>query len=911
MTAQSALLSSPLPNMLDSVSPGLVLKITPPRLRKHLLTRERLRQLRAAADDTAVILLEAPAGYGKTSLLAQWRQDWQHAGAHVCWFDLDSDDTISSVGGGLIEGLRRATGQPDFGHESLEALLRGSGLAQSVTSLLAEIAENAHPTVVILDIAERIDNPDLAELCNYLLHNLPPNLQVVIGSRTRLPLATGDLLAHGLLRRLTTKNLQFTLDETHSLLSQQLASKANLGLAARLHEMTEGWPLGLHLAINALEQATDPEQALQRFANSGDEATQQLVTGFLAFLPPDLSDFALRCSLLDAVHPKLCKAITGQADAEQLLERLSSEAALLTHIENSEWLRLHPLIREYSRSAAKTSLSEAEQQEIHRRAWRWLADHGDTEQAARHALAAGQTHEAFALIADSLYDSGMKQGHYGTVAEWLARLPEAEIFQHRSLRLTAGWNAALAGDWKRAEHFVSEWVEPPHSEPALYQEALAILAVANSKAERIDIGQGYIDAYPIDAPDSLATRSMIHIRAFNALFNGASEEARHLLQSLPDDNLYFTQRVFHDRSIGHIYLWEGRPTRAENAVRRRYAECESVAGRSNGLTKSLASVLATACWERDERAEARALLAFRFDLDGRTGGIMWSERSYLTQASIAAAEGDEHRAFALLEALAGLSSTQGILSTRLLSLVERIRLHAARHRTGQCKALLASLDKLFAQEAASTPTNLHPLLNLYYALAHSFSALSEDNTAAATDYLEQAWPLALQLNRGREMVQVLAMQALVEERKGESPTELLNAALSHAESGGQVRVFADTLPELIELIERWANAGHASQDINPSFIQQVLNAAKPETADTGSTVSASPAVSAAAAAFLTPKESEVLQLLAGGLPNKRIASTLGLSNETIKWHMKKLFTKLNAANRQHAVDRARLLGLLG
>ncbi len=910
MTAQSPLLSSPLPNMLDAVNPGLVLKLTPPRLRKRLLPRERLRQMRVDADDCSVILLEAPAGYGKTSLLALWRQDWQQAGAQVCWFDLDSDDTISSVGGGLIEGLRRATGQPNFGHESLEALLRGSGLAQAITSLLAEIAENAHPTVIILDNGERIDNPELIELCNYLLHNLPPNLQIVIGSRVRSPLAVGDLLAHGLLRRVTAKNLQFTLEETHSLLNQQLGNKADLGLAARLHEITEGWPLGLHLAVNALEQASDLEQALQRFGKSGDEATQQLVSGFLAYLPEELRDFALRCSLLDALHPDLCNAITGHADAEQLLERLSNETALLTHIENSEWLRLHPLVREYSRSAALASLSAAEQQEIHSRAWRWLAEQGDTEQAARHALASGQTHEAFALIADSLYDSAIKHGHYGTVTEWLARLPETEIFQHRSLRLTAGWNAALSGDWKRAEHFVLEWVEPPHSEPALYQEALAILAVANSKAERIDIGQRYIDAYPLDAPDSLASRSMLHIRAFNALFSGASEEARHLLLSLPDDNSYFTQRVFHDRSIGHIYLWEGRPARAEAAVRRRYAECESIAGRSNGLTKSLASVLATACWERDERAEARSLLAFRFDLDGRPGGIMWSERSYLTQASIAAAEGDENRAFALLEALAGIGSTQGILSTRLLSLVERIRLHAARHRTGQCLALLASLDRLFAQEAAATPGNLHPLLNLYYALAHSFAALSEDNIPAAANHLEQAWPLALQLNRGREMVQVLAMQALVEQRKGESPTELLNAALSHAESGGQVRVFADTLPEIIDLIEHWSSAGHASSDISPSFIQQVLNATKAQSADNSTQPSASPAVSAAASAFLTPKESEVLQLLAGGLPNKRIASTMGLSNETIKWHMKKLFTKLNAANRQHAVGRARLLGLL-
>ena len=146
-------------NMLDVVTPGLILKLTPPRLRKSLLPRERLQQMRNAVDDVAVILLEAPAGYGKTSLLAQWRLDWLQAGALVGWFDLDPEDSIFSVGNGLVEGLRRASGKADFGHDALEAIRRGSGLAQAVTALLAEIAEHAQPTVIILDNGERISDP--------------------------------------------------------------------------------------------------------------------------------------------------------------------------------------------------------------------------------------------------------------------------------------------------------------------------------------------------------------------------------------------------------------------------------------------------------------------------------------------------------------------------------------------------------------------------------------------------------------------------------------------------------------------------------------------------------------------------------------------------------------------------------
>ena len=895
----------------DSVSPGLVLKLTPPRLRKTQLPRERLRQLRDDADGAEVILVEAPAGYGKTSLLAQWRLDWLHSGALVTWLDLDSDDSVTSLSIGIIEGLRRASGIADFGHDALEAIRRGSGFTQAATSLLAEIAEHAHPTVIIFDNGERPSGAELLDLCNYLLHNLPPNLQIVIGSRTPLPLAIGDLLAHGNLLQLGIKNLQFDLEETHALLNLKLGDKATVELAARLHDVTEGWPLGLQLAITALGQAADPDQALKQFSNSGDHATQQMVAGFMAHWPEELADFALRCGLLDAIHPDLCAAIIDQPNAADLFDQLRNETPLLTAVGNSGWLRLHPLIREYLRTRSSNSLSADEQQEIHRRAWQWLAEQGDAEQAARHALAAGYAQEAFALIADHLYDLCMKEGHYGTVADWLSRMPESIIFSNTALRLTAGWQAALSGNWKRAEHYVGSLVEPPCADSALYGEALAILAVGNSRAERLDVAERYCAAYPVDAPDSLASRSLMHIRAFTALFHGGSEEARHLLNSIPSDHNYFAQDVFHARSLGHIFLWEGRPTLADDAVRRQHALCEVAAGRRNELTMALASILAAACWESDARDDARALLAFRFNLSDRAGSLMWSERSYMVQASIAAYDGDEPRAFALLEALTSIGTTQGILSIRLMSMVERIRLHAARHRIVQCASLLEDLDTLFARESHLTPIGLHALLHLYRNLAHAFTAFAGDQPASAQPWLDDAWPLAQQLNRGREMVQIQALQALVKDAVGQSPDELLNAALGRAESCGQVRVFADTLPEIADLISRWSITENARELVSPAFILQVLEAAgvgTHEKAD-GATQPAPP-LTAAASAFLTPKESEVLNLLASGLPNKRIAATMNLSSETIKWHMKKLFIKLNAGNRQHAVDRARLLGLI-
>jgi len=880
--------------------PGLLLKITPPKLRKALLVRERLRWSGAADDDIAVILVEAPAGYGKTSLIAQWRLDWLQGGAAVGWLSLDAGDSPVTLVSGIALGLRRSVGQASFGSDAVEAVRRGAGSVSALTSLLAEITEASRPMVLVLDNGERLSDAGAVEVLDYLLHNLPPNLKVVIGTRSPLRAETLDLLGQGLLRRVVAADLSFDLPEAIRLLTGRFGARINADLCARLQGVTGGWPLGLQLAAAALERAADPQDAIEEFSKLRDDATQHLFEGLVTTLPNGLGDFLTRCSLLDALHPSLCEAITGDEDAGLALQRLLVETPLLSAGEEGEWLRLHPLAREYLRARAEMTLPEDERRNIHVRAWHWLAARGSPEPAAEHALAAGFEREALELISSSLRGE-FELGHHGTVVEWLARIPAGAIGSNQQLRLVALWMNALGFDLNHALEHAAALINDPGVDESVRAEAMVGLGSAFAMFDRHDEDRHYASLCESASPDLLARQVLGYLYADLACNAGQTERGRRLLAQSSVQPLKPVTQVWYDYLTVWSYLWEGRPLMAEQAARLQHTRWEAQVGRREPWTSLLAAVLAGACWQQDLRDDAGALLADRLDLIEQASGYGGLIHAYLTRARMAALEGDEQRVLAHLESLAALGERRNMVRLVVTSLAERVRLHAARQRPAQATNVLAEMEA--AVERATMSDLLAPQMHLELAMARSYVAVVTGDLAGAELQVVSAGNLATRLNRGYEAVQVLALQALLAERVGASPLERLLEALSRAESGGMVRVFADTLPEVVDLIRRHSRGGPMGTTTRV-FIDRVLAAAEAVKDSQQSPKSSG------RSSLLTPKEYQVLRLLAGGLPNKRIAAEMELSSDTVKWHVKKLLAKLNAGSRDHAVDRARMLGLL-
>ena len=237
------------------VADDLLLKITPPRVPPHLVARSRL----LASDDRfracPVILVQAPPGFGKTSLLAQWRREHLAQGSVVAWLSAQARDDPQRLVQALALAVRKGAGRPTFGHTLLEPVAQ-PGL-EGITGWLAEVAKLALNVVLIVDEADTLP-PASVDALAYLLRNAPPNLRAVVAARANCHLALDDLVDYGQCAVVGPAMLRFGLDETIALLRNHRGAGIDNDTCALVHELTEGWPLGLQLALSVVADRPNP-----------------------------------------------------------------------------------------------------------------------------------------------------------------------------------------------------------------------------------------------------------------------------------------------------------------------------------------------------------------------------------------------------------------------------------------------------------------------------------------------------------------------------------------------------------------------------------------------------------------------------------------------------------------------------
>ena len=880
----------------------LLLKVTPPRVPRNLVARQRLTIATDPLRDAGILLVQAPAGFGKTSLLAQWRKEIQAAGSAVAWVSSHTRDDPHRWVQSLVLAVRVASGRANFGRAAFE--FDGDDPLDHVTVLLAELAQAAQDVVLIIDEAERLP-PASRETLVYLLRHAPSNLRTIIGARPEWRAELDELVAYGQCVVIGPGLLRFDLDETLQLVQARAGSRVDRTAAARLHALTEGWPLGVQMALSILSRSGDASGGMTDMALLGGGLQGQLVTLLLTNLVPQDRDFLIQLAILGHLHPDLCRVVTGDAEAATRLARLSMDTPVFVSAEGGTWLRMHALVRDALREQFDR-LTVHQRVQAHARAAGWLAEHGFLDDAARHALTAGQHQTAYDLAERSLYESLMQRGRQNAVLAWLEQMPAQELDRRPRLLLAMAWTLASSERHAEAERFVVRILALPDVSEGIRCECALILsgaAVFADDPDRFaDLHAPWAEAVP--TTDALLVQVHANRMAYRALLDGEPAQARRFLQQMPQGehgggHAYIGR--WSQLIAGLSYVGEGQVHQATQVLKPALASAEAELGRRNRFSCMLAALMAVAAWESDRPDEAAALLADRLDIIEHSGLPEALLLAYRTAARVAAAEGTEHRALELLGGLAAAAAARGRPRRRVASLGDQVRRHARAYRAQTCRHLCAQIDALI--EAEIKPDGARrdrgPMwrrsVEALRDQALGYAAIAAKDWQAARAPLARADEYARQVKFGRLHIELLGLRAFALARCGQDAEHMVREAVNLASAYGLRRVLSDAHPDLGTWMATLSEEGTQ----HPVSLHAEL-----------APVRAAPAVSAQQGGVLTPKESEVLALLARNLSNKEIGRAMDVSETTVKWHVKNLFFKLDAGTRKQVVQRARILGLI-
>jgi len=435
--------------------PGPVLiatKLRPPAVRDQVIPRERLLGPLRAGPGLRLSLVACPAGYGKTTLLAAWRE--AEAGRKpVAWLTLDEGDNDPVVFWSyVIEALRGVC--PAISLPVSPQLAGAASVVDMVLPRLVNELDELGEVTLILDDFHRLSGGAARESLAWFVDHSPPTFQLVLSTRTEPDLPLAALRAHGELLELRAGDLRFTSEEADAFLNGRLA----LGLMPEevdgLVERMEGWPAGLYLAALSLRRTADRRGLVNELGASSRHVIDFLEAEVLQAHDPPMQALMLRSSILGRLSGPLCDAVLEQQHSAPMLGALSLSNLFLTSVDDEGgWYRFHPLFAQLLRV-------ELERREpgtapaLHRRAYAWHRDHGMTGEAISHAIAAGAHAEAAELV-EACWVSHANAGRYGTVLAWIGQLPQEMVNGNARLLLVKAWMLSLSAKQEEAGQVIA------------------------------------------------------------------------------------------------------------------------------------------------------------------------------------------------------------------------------------------------------------------------------------------------------------------------------------------------------------------------------------------------------------------------------------------------------------------------
>jgi len=852
-----------------------------------------------------LILVSAPAGFGKTTILNCWVQTHPRPAA---WLALDPGDNdparfwqyliaaLQTLIPGIGEEVRLTLQSPQL--PLIEPLL---------IDLLNELTAQPGESLLILDDYHLIRTAAIHEALNFFLEHLPPQLHLIIATRSDPPLPLARLRARGQLLELRIADLRFTEIETAAFLNETMSLHLAPSDIAALGTRTEGWIAGLQLAALALQNADQENRTdfITSFISSHQYILDYLMEEVLQHQPTALHHFLLRTSILERLDGELCEALMQtdppetlpQASGRETLEALYRANLFIVPLDpEHRWYRYHHLFSHLLRGQLQRFHPELIAP-LNRCAARWYDHYGLGAEAVAHAVAAAD----WPLAAETIQRHGFDlliHGEMLTVRGWLDSLPETERKAHPWLSVYLAWIVLLTGRAGEIE--------------ALVQTAEAALS-----------------AQPLPADDRLLRGQIATLRAYAALFTPKTETvvalAQAALEILEENNDQL-------RCIVSFVLGAASTTQGDlngaNAAFARAGELGLASGNIHIAIPALASIAGNQGIQGHLRRAEKLYLELLETVEKRAGknsplaariysglSSIYYEWNRLAEADLLATEG------ALRSQRWGNADSQ-VMNQAALSAIRRIqgRFDAAQAAIDQSRPLIQSsslspgvtahilraqvnlwlaqgeLDQVTAwvnswQLPLTGPLESYQEMELTL-LAQTLLRLGRPKEAAAL--LDQLIATAETHGRNRSLIQLLILRALSQPAQG---LNILKKAVLLAQPEGYLRSFTDHGLALAPLLQQVRAAGVA-----PDYVASLLE------------LLGAPAAPAAPLPHyiepLSERELEILRLIADGRSNDEIAAQLYVALSTVKKHINHIYDKLGVTSRTQAVARARELGLL-
>jgi LuxR family maltose regulon positive regulatory protein len=891
--------------------PFLATKILPARF-GGLVARPRLVTILSELSAKRLAVIKAPAGFGKTSLAAAWAEKLEQGSNYVGWLTIDSDDDEATRFLFYVSHALHNT-CPGVGAGAIELILENNLIDPTaiLSSLINDLSEIEDDIYLFLEDYHWLSASRIHQTVAYFLKHAPSHCHVVLTTRTEphLPLAT--LRAQNQLIEIDAVALRFDIQETQAFLDGTKPGVLELPDVQLLQRKTEGWPAALRIITSMRSQSG---LAFKEYVHNLS-GTQRPIAAYLAEmldgLPLELVDFMLRTAILDRLSGPLCEAVTGSRSSRTILASLAQRQMLLTPLDNDGvWLRYHALLAEYLRQRLEADRGN-ETPELHRRAALWYASRELWTEAVQHAIAAGDSDRAISWIKNCAMTL-IKRGDLFTLLEWQRQFPDELMRGQPEVRLAIAWGLALALRFDEALQLATEIendIAATHlSESDLLCECQTIrsvaLALKDDTERALPLGQacvnGSSDPWTANVASNVLRYSHLkagNLKQFHAtpwIPYSAEEDRRNVFASVYRHCL---KGLAEERQI--------RLAAADGHYREGLRTAEQDVGPNSIAAALPASLIARIKYEQGQLDEAEAWVIDRTSLinSGTMLDCVWS--TYFVMARVAASRMNFVRARTILERAEnqGVARDWGRLSA--CAIAEQARLYLNDGRLDEAAACVDRLERLARKFPAPRPCAWSEI-EWYHKLARAHLLGQQARPDEAISILQQLQREAEAMQHRQFLIGVAIRLSAVQLGAGNAAEAVsrFRRVLAACAAAGLYQTVLDEGPIISNLLQTAQESGNVTPDMIP-YVDRLLASLQRGGQDRSAPTSGAQILSA-----LSPRETNILTLIAEGLSNKEIARSLDIGPETVKSHLKSVFTKLGVERRAQAVSRAQTLGLV-